>query len=102
MPRLSRSSIHLQNTQNTIRTRTAISIEIKKEICEYMLANPDVNQAAVALFFNTKYTGLNINRTTINKTWKNRQKWLTILSNSQTSQTFRQRSVQFPELDKAM
>ena len=32
------------------KTRTAISIDIKKEICEYMVANPDVNQNAVAYF----------------------------------------------------
>ncbi len=84
------------------KTRTAISIDIKKEICEYMVANPDVNQSAVASFFNTKYAGLDIQRTSINKIWKDRQKWLAILSTSQTACTFRQRSVQFPELDKAM
>ncbi|CAG8641037.1 11533_t:CDS:2, partial [Diversispora eburnea] len=43
---------------------------------------------AVSLFFNTKYTGLNIKKVTISKIWKDRQKWLAILSNSQTSQTF--------------
>ena len=36
------------------QTRTAVSINIKKEICEYMLANPNVKQAAVASFFNEK------------------------------------------------
>ena len=84
------------------KTRTAISIDIKKDICEYMVANPDVNQSAVASFFNTKYAGLDIQRTSINKIWKDRQKWLAILSTSQTVCTFRQHSVQFPELDKAM
>ena len=53
------------------RKRTAISVNIKKEICEYMLTNPNTNQTSVALFFNTKYVGLNINRTTISKIWKN-------------------------------
>ena len=67
-----------------------------------MVANPDVNQSAVASFFNTKYAGLDIQRTSINKIWKDRQKWLAILSTSQTACTFWQRSVQFPELDKAM
>ena len=84
------------------QTRTAISIDIKKEICEYILANPSVKQAAVALYFNEKYAGSNIQRTTVNKTWKNREKWLSILTTSRTSHTFRQRPVQFPEVDKAM
>ena len=48
------------------RKRTAISINIKKEICEYMVTKPYVKQIIVASFFNTKY-GLNIDRTTINK-----------------------------------
>ena len=83
------------------RKRTAISINIKKEICEYMVAKPYVKQIIVASFFNTKY-GLNVDRTTINKIWQNREKWLAVLPNLQISNTFKQRSVQFPLLDKAM
>jgi len=82
-------------------TRTAISVEVKKEICEYIVANPNVNQGEVAVFFNTKYN-FNVDRTTINKIWKEYEKWLAVLSTSQTPHTFRQCSVQFPELDKAM
>ena len=33
---------------------------------------------------------------------QNHEKWLAFLSNSQTSHTFRNRFVQFPELDKAL
>ncbi|CAB4402956.1 unnamed protein product [Rhizophagus irregularis] len=33
--------------------------------------------------------------------WKDHQKWLAVLSTSQTVRTFQQRSVQFPELDIA-
>ena len=57
--------IRLEKTAK--KTHTAISIDIKKEICEYMIANPDVNQSAVALFFNIKYAELNIQRTSVNK-----------------------------------
>ncbi|CAB5373885.1 unnamed protein product [Rhizophagus irregularis] len=67
-----------------------------------MVANPNIKQSDVASFFNEKYIGLNIQRTTINKIWKDKQKWLSVLSTSQFSHTFRQRSVQFPEVDKAM
>ena len=49
-----------------------------------------------------KYQKLNINRTTINKIWKSHEKWLAVLSTSQTPHIFRHRSVQFPEFDKAM
>jgi hypothetical protein len=59
--------IRSQKTNLTQQTRTAISINIKKEICEFMVANPNITQSNVALFFNEKYTGLNIQRTTINK-----------------------------------
>ncbi|CAB5357800.1 unnamed protein product [Rhizophagus irregularis] len=57
-------------------TQTAISVEVKKEICEYIVANPNVNQE--------------------------REKWLAVLSTSQTPHIFCHHSVQFPELDKAM
>ena len=92
------SLIQIKKTQ----TRTAISIDVKKEICEYMTVNPDINQANVALFFNTKYQKLAVDRTTISKIWKEREKWLSVLPNLQTAKIFHQRSVQFPELDKAL
>ena len=45
---------------------TSISINIKKKI------NTNINYANVALFFNTKYEKLAVDRTTINKIWKNK------------------------------
>ena len=84
------------------KTRTAISIDTKKEICKYMIANPHINQGDVASYYNAKYKNLDIDRTTVNKIWKSRKKWLAVLSTSQTPHIFRHRSVQFPELDKAM
>ena len=89
-------------SQKTKRIRTAISNDIKKEICEYIKSNSNVKQGDVALFFNRKYNELNIDRSTVSKIWQNHEKWLAFLSNSQTSHTFRNRSVQFPELDKAL
>src|ERR1043166_5070655 len=61
-----------------------------------------MKQVDIALYFNTKYSGYNIDRSTIAKIWQNRSKWLAVLSNTQTAHTFRQRSVLFPEFDKAM
>lgn len=84
------------------KTCTAINFDVKREICEYMVANPNINQGVVASFFNTKYQKFNIDRTTINKIWKEREKWLAVLPTSQTPHHFRYRSVQFPELEKSM
>ncbi|CAB4481139.1 unnamed protein product [Rhizophagus irregularis] len=88
--------------QKARRIRSAISNEIKKEICEYIMANSNVKQEEVALYFNTKYNELNIDRSTVSKIWQNREKWMAVLSTSQTACTFRHRSVQYPELDKAL
>lgn len=90
MPKIKKT----QNIQKT-RIRAAISINIKKEICEYMLANTNIKQADVALYFN-------VDRTAVNKIWRKREKWLAILPNLQTSHTFCQHPVRFPELDKAL
>jgi len=66
------------------KTRTAISIDTKKEICKYMIANPHINQGDVASYYNAKYKNLYIDRTTVNKIWKSREKWLAVLFTSQT------------------
>ncbi len=84
------------------KTRTPISFDAKKEICEYIQANPNTKQVDVASYFNTKYPSYNIDRSTIAKIWQNRCKWLAILPNIQTSHAFRQRPVSFPMFDKAM
>ena len=66
------------------------------------MSNNNVKQGEVVLFFNTKYEELKIDKSTVSKIWQNCEKWLAVLSTSQTSQIFRNRSVQFPELDKAL
>jgi len=67
-----------------------------------MQSNSNVKQGDIALFFNTKYKELNINRTTISKIWQNYEKWLAVLSTLQILHTFRYHSVQFLELDKPL
>ena len=84
------------------RTHTSINFDIKKEICEYMQANPNIKQVNVALHFNTKYSEHNIEKSTIAKIWQDWNKWLAILSNTQTTHTFRQCTVLFLALNKAM
>jgi hypothetical protein len=84
------------------KTRTPISYDAKKEICEYIQANPNIKQVDVALYINTKYPGYNIDRSTVAKIWQDRSKWLMVLTNTKTSQTFRERPVLFPMFNKAM
>ena len=50
----------MQISETAKRTRTAISVKLKKEICEYMTANRNVKHADVASFFCNKYKELNI------------------------------------------
>ena len=40
------------NFNKSKRTCISISINVKKEICKYMSANPHVKQGAVASYFN--------------------------------------------------
>ena len=77
---------NLTNLQK--RKYTAISINIKKEIYKYIMANPYVKQITVTSFFNSKYD-LKIDRTTINKIWQNYEQQLFILSNLQTLKIFK-------------
>ena len=53
--------------QKTKKNRTPISNDIKKEICEYIMSNNNIKQDDIALFFNTKYKELNIDRSTVSK-----------------------------------
>ena len=81
------------------RTHTAISVKLKNE---YMMAHRNVKHADVASFFNNKYKELNIDiyRTSISKIFKDKDKWLNLVSD--TINKFRQHSTRFPEFDKAM
>jgi len=56
------------------QTRTAISYNIKKEICEFIKENSNITQGNVAMYFNEKYEELNIDRTTVCKIWKEKEK----------------------------
>ena len=90
------------NSEATKKTHTAISVKLKKEICEYMTANRNVKHADVASFFNNKYKELNIDRTSISKIFKNKDKWMNTVSDTVELDKFRQHSAKFPEFDKAM
>ncbi|PKY35679.1 hypothetical protein RhiirB3_456854 [Rhizophagus irregularis] len=74
---------------------------LSKKTCTPII-NPNIKQADVVLYINTKYPEYNIDWSIIAKIWQNRSKWLTVLTNTTISQMFHKHSVLFPMFDKAM
>ena len=83
------------------KKRVQLSIDNKREICEYAKQNSTLNHADIAKHFNDKYN-FNMNRSTVTKILAKKEKWLNILSTKQDPSTVRQRSVKYPRLNKAM
>ncbi|CAG8760824.1 8186_t:CDS:2, partial [Rhizophagus irregularis] len=81
------------------QTRTAISDEIKYEIYNYQIKNPNISHENIAIYFNRLHN-INIKRPTISKILKDRERWLSITNN--TSSTYRHREVKYPSLEQAL
>ncbi|CAB5323547.1 unnamed protein product [Rhizophagus irregularis] len=81
------------------QTRTAISDEIKYEICNYQIKNPNISHENIAIYFNRLHN-INIKKPTISKILKDRERWLSITNN--TSSTYRHREVKYPSLEQAL
>ena len=79
------------------KKRVQLSIDNKREICEYAKQNSTLNHADITKHFNNKYN-FNINRSTITKILSRKEKWLNILSTKQDPSTVRQRSAKYPKL----
>jgi len=75
------------------KTRSRLSIENKREICEYARRHPNVKHSDMANYFNEKFN-LTIDRSTVSKILLKKEKWLT---NKQTSNMFRLRSAKYPK-----
>ncbi|GES83583.1 tigger transposable element-derived protein 6-like [Rhizophagus clarus] len=86
------------------RTRTAISEDIKQQICVYATKpeNKNKTQQQIADYFNQQYQGLHIDRTTISKILGKKAKWLALVSTSASKKTFRHREVKYPQVEKAL
>ena len=76
-----------------------ISDELRKEICIYAQKHIKSKQQSIADFFNNKYPGLGIGRSTIAKILKESRKWLNIDTNSISRSKFRNKNPKFPLLD---
>ncbi|GES94707.1 tigger transposable element-derived protein 6-like [Rhizophagus clarus] len=86
------------------RTRTAISEDIKQQICVYATKpeNKNKTQQQVADYFNQQNPGLHIDRSTISKILGKKAKWLALVSTSASKKTFRHREVKYPQVEKAL
>ncbi len=79
--------------------RTAISDEIKREICEFHIKNPQISHVDIATYFNQLYN-FEIIRSTISKILKNKERWLSAITNT-TILTYKHREVKYPLLEEA-
>lgn len=89
---------------NTKKTRTAISEEIKQQICIYVTKpeNKNKTQQQVADYFNQQNQDLRIDRSTISKILGKKAKWLAVIPTPASAKTFRHREVKYPRVEKAL
>ena len=82
------------------QTRTAISSETKREICEFHIKHPQISHLDIATHFN-QLNNTDIKRTTVSKILKNKEQWLSVITNPITS-TYKNREVKYPLLEEAL
>ena len=86
------------------RTRTAISEDIKQQICVYFTKpeNKNKTQQQVADYFNQQNQDLHIDLSTISKILGKKAKWLAVALTSASTKTFRHREVKHSQVEKAI
>lgn len=82
--------------------RSAISDEVKRQICEWEKANKNKRHVDIANHFNEIYPNLTIDRSTISKILSQSDKWKATVITEDSIKTFRHKAVKFPLLDQAM
>jgi hypothetical protein len=60
-----------ENPLKNKRTRSAISDDVKRQICEWAETNKNAKHAEIAKYFNEKYSDLEIDRSTVSKIYHN-------------------------------
>ncbi|CAB4401203.1 unnamed protein product [Rhizophagus irregularis] len=71
------------------RSCSAISDDIKRQICEWAEANKNAKHAEIAKHFNEKYSHLEINCSTVSKILTQRDKWKVVLDNEISNRTYK-------------
>src|SRR5262245_4691736 len=84
------------------KTRSRLSDLQRKQIYEYAKKNPNAKHQEIAEVFNNKYSGLQLERSTITKILKKREVYKSIEDEDAAENRFRQRNVKFPTLELAM
>ena len=69
--------------------RSAISDDLKRQICEWSDANKNKKHHEIAAYFNEKYSDMNIDWSTITKILKEKDKWKAVVSAEVSNKTFR-------------
>ena len=87
-------------SENKKQKRTAISDEIKHEICEFHTKNSHLSHIDIALHFNQLHN-FDIKRTTISKILKDKGQWLSAITNPPIP-TYKHREVKCPLLEEAL
>ncbi|CAB5189416.1 hypothetical protein RhiirA5_431991 [Rhizophagus irregularis] len=82
--------------------RSAISDDVKRQICEWAETNKNKTHIEIAKYFNDKYPNLTIEQCTISKILLQKDKWKTVLENEKSNKIFKHKPVKFPMLDRAM
>lgn len=82
--------------------RSAISDDVKRQICEWEKANKGKKHAEIAAHFNEIYSNLKIDRSTVTKILLQRNKWEVTENTEESAQIFRHKEVKFPILEYAM
>lgn len=101
-------NLHLFFTMPPIRPlkqkqqRSAISNDLKRQICEWSEANKNKTHQEIASEFNEKDSNIDIKRSTVTKILQQKDKWKAVTNTEDSAQTFRHKEVKFPILDRAM
>lgn len=82
--------------------RSAISVSLKHQICEWSKNNKNKKHDEIADHFNEKNPTLNIHRSTVTKILSQSEKWSSALDIEGSKEIYKHKGVKFPELDKAM
>ena len=84
------------------RRCSAISDNLKRQICEWVEVNKNKTHLEVAKYFSEKHPNLSIERNTVSKILLQKEKWKTKLNTENSIKAFKHKPVKFPVLDRAM
>ncbi|CAG8605068.1 406_t:CDS:2, partial [Gigaspora rosea] len=77
------------------KTCTAVSDSLKSNICNYNKENPNKTQVQIAEHFNTQDPNWNLECSTISKILKEKDRWLAVVKDNTTSDSFRHKKAAY-------